>query len=90
MSAEFAKYLGTTPVSVSRWEHGEDIGKENDKLIRYFYLRFKEEKIEIDKRITQPSVAQLTDLNREEKSLNMNVKVGSHGDVTAKFVTANA
>jgi hypothetical protein len=36
------------------------------------------------------SMEQLIRLDREEKTLNMNVKVGTHGDVTAKFVTADA
>jgi putative zinc finger/helix-turn-helix YgiT family protein len=75
MATEFAKYLCTTPVSVSRWETGaQEISKEHDSLIRYFYLRFKEEKTKL--RIAQPSVAELSEIEKESKNLCMNVRVG--------------
>jgi putative zinc finger/helix-turn-helix YgiT family protein len=86
LARDFAKYLDTTPVSISRWENGETVGKENDKLIRYFYLRFKEEKTK--SRIEQ-EVGQLSHTDKPEKALNMNVKVAG-GNVTAKFVEACA
>src|SRR5207245_7852003 len=85
LATDFAKYLDTTPVSVSRWETGDQISKENDKLIRYFYLRFKEEKT--NSRITQPSVEQLSHVGKETKVLNMNVRVRPHS-VTTEFVGA--
>jgi putative zinc finger/helix-turn-helix YgiT family protein len=88
LAADFGKYLDTTSVSVSRWETGEqEISKENDKLIRYFYLRFKEEKTNL--RIKQPSVEQLSHVEKEVKTLNMNVRVRPSG-VTTEFVEAIA
>ncbi len=88
LAVDFGKYLDTTSVSVSRWETGEqEISKENDKIIRYFYLRFKEEKINL--RIKQPSVEQLSHVEKEVKALNMNVRVRP-GGVTTEFVEAAA
>lgn len=84
LAADFGKYLDTTPVSVSRWETGEqEVSKENDKLIRYFYLRSKEEKINL--RIKHPSVEQLSHVEKESKVMNMNVRVRP-GSVTTEFV----
>jgi putative zinc finger/helix-turn-helix YgiT family protein len=89
LASEFAKFLDTTPVSVSRWETGEQpVAKENDKLIRYFFLRYKEEKT--NSRIRQASVEQLSHTDESAKALNMNVRVRPHGDVTTEFVEAVA
>jgi putative zinc finger/helix-turn-helix YgiT family protein len=87
LAGDFAKYLDTTPVSVSRWENGEMISKENDLLIRYFYLRFKEEKTK--SRIEQPSVHALGHTEKTSKQLNMNVKVRPN-KLSAEFVDACA
>jgi putative zinc finger/helix-turn-helix YgiT family protein len=81
---EFAKHMGTTSVSVSRWENGHDVSKENDKLIRYFYLRFKEEKTQ--SRINA-SVEKLHHTDKPSRPLNLNVQVKPSG-VKAEFVEA--
>lgn len=81
---EFAKHLGTTSVSLSRWENGHDVSKENDKLIRYFYLRFKEEKT---RNRINASVEELDNADKPSKPLNLNVQVRPSG-VKAEFVEA--
>jgi putative zinc finger/helix-turn-helix YgiT family protein len=84
-AGELAKALDTTDVSVSRWETGEqDVSKENDKLIRYFYLRAKEERSK--HRIQRELVQQLSDVEHQQRPLNMNVDVPHK---TAEFVEVN-
>jgi putative zinc finger/helix-turn-helix YgiT family protein len=84
-ATELAKALDTTAVSVSRWETGEqEVGKENDKLIRYFYLRCKEEKT--NHRIQGELVEQLSQVEHQSRALNMNVDVPHR---TAEFVEVN-
>jgi putative transcriptional regulator len=86
LANDFGKFLGTTPVSVSRWETGEqEISKENDKLIRYFYIRFREEKTKL--LIKEPSVTELSEVYNAAKDLNMNVTVRADR-VTTEFVAA--
>lgn len=84
-ATEFAKALDTTDVSVSRWETGEqDVSKENDKLIRYFYLRCKEERTK--QRIPGDLVHQLSQVEHRPRQLNMNVNVPRN---KAEFVEVN-
>ena len=82
-AGEFANYLDTSPVSVSRWENGGEVSKENDKLIRYFYLRFKEEKTK--SRIEHALVEKLRHADKPSKPLHLNVRV-KPGGVKAEFV----
>lgn len=56
-------------------------------MIRYFCLRFKEEKTKL--RIKEPSVAALSKVEDEAKKLNMNVRVKRYS-VTTEFVEAMA
>lgn len=87
-ATDFAAFLDTTPVSVSRWETGEQpVSKENDKLIRYFYLRYKEE---MTNRRIQGLVAQLGHVEQEPKALVMNVKVRPRGTMSTEFVESAA
>lgn len=82
-AADFSEFLETTAVSVSRWETGDQpVSKENDRLIRYFYLWYKEELT--NRRIKQAQVGQLRQVEQYPK-LVMNVKVNSNGEVSADF-----
>jgi putative zinc finger/helix-turn-helix YgiT family protein len=88
-ASDFAEFLQTTPVSVSRWETGEqEVSKENDRLIRYFYLRKKEEIT--DRRIKQAWVGQLRPVEPQPKPLVMNVEVNRKGELSAVFAEAVA
>jgi putative zinc finger/helix-turn-helix YgiT family protein len=83
LAHDFASYLETTPISVSRWENGEPVSKENDKLIRYFYLRFKEEKTK--NRIEPAFVEKMHHAEKSSKPLHMNVQIKPNS-VKAEFV----
>lgn len=87
-AADFAQHLETTPVSVSRWETGEQpVSKENDRLIRYFYLRYKEELT--NRRIKEASVGQLRQAEPQPaKNLVLNVQVNSKGEMSTEFAEA--
>lgn len=88
-AADFAEFLETTPVSVSRWETGEQpASKENDKLIRYFYVRYKEETTR--RRIREALVERLRHIEREPRPLVLNVEIGPHGMYTELVEAAAA
>jgi putative zinc finger/helix-turn-helix YgiT family protein len=88
-AADFAEYLQTTPVSVSRWETGEQaVSKENDNLIRYFYLRYKEETTR--RRFREALVERLRHIAREQRPLTLNVELGPRGMMSTEFVEASA
>ena len=88
-AADLAEFLETSAVSVSRWETGEQLmSKENDKLLRYFYVRFKED---TSKRMFREQLVQrLSHIEHEPKSLIMNIMFGRGGKMSTELVEAAA